>query len=62
MKLIYRGTGTVLVEGVGEVSHGGSLEVPDELGRVLVQESPENWSVQTSAKVPARGTGGVAKG
>ena len=60
MKLTYRGTGTVLVEGAGEVSSGGSIEVPEATGRGLLEGQPENWSVQSSAKGPAR-SGGPGK-
>jgi len=44
--LTYQGTGTVLVEGIGEVSEGGSLELSDELAARLLEEQPQNWKAQ----------------
>jgi hypothetical protein len=61
MKLTYRGTGTVSVEGAGEVSTGGTIDVPEVTGKALLQEQPEAWSVQASAKAPARPGGGGTK-
>jgi len=58
MKLRYEGTGTVRVEGAGEVSYGEVLELPDATARVLLEEQPQHWSVHTSAKPP--GTAGRA--
>ena len=43
MKLKYLGTGTVLIEGFGEVSAGDVLGVSDELGRALIRERPEQF-------------------
>jgi hypothetical protein len=57
MKLRYLGTGTVLIEGVGEVSAGGIVEVPEAVGRALVAERPGHWALQTSGKGPSKGAG-----
>jgi len=43
MKLRYLGMGTVHVEGAGEVSEGGELEVPQEMAVALIEQRPQHW-------------------
>lgn len=43
MRLRRTGTGTVRLEGIGEVSHGEEIEVPDALGQALRAEQPTEW-------------------
>jgi hypothetical protein len=43
MKLQYQGTGTISIEGFGEVGAGDVIGVSDELGRALIQERPEQF-------------------
>jgi hypothetical protein len=52
MKLLYKGTGTVLVEGVGEVTEGQAINVPDKLAQAFLVERPEQWS-EAGATPPA---------
>jgi hypothetical protein len=43
MKLQYLGTGTILIEGFGEVSSEDVIGVSDELGRALIAQRPEQF-------------------
>jgi len=49
MKVRYEGTGTVSVPGAGEVDHGGTIEVPDDVGRALTKENPRDWEAADKA-------------
>jgi len=40
MRLRYLGTGTVFLEGAGEVSTGGVIDAPDSLAQALIVEQP----------------------
>jgi hypothetical protein len=40
MRLRYLGTGTVFLEGAGEVSTGGVIDAPDALAQALLVEQP----------------------
>jgi len=52
MKLTYLGTGTVRVEGAGEVSHGEVLDITEATATALLAEQPGNWSkAGTAGKV-----------
>lgn len=57
MKLTYIGIGTVGIEGAGEVSQGGTIEVPDATAKVLLQEQPQHFK-QAGAPVRTRNRGG----
>ena len=62
MKLTYKGTGTVHVPGVGDVSHGGTFEIGGDLGKRLHEQSPEIWTLpkaNTPRPPTRRGTGGA---
>jgi hypothetical protein len=50
-KLLYVGTGIVLIEGSGEVASGGTIEVPDETAKALLLEQPQHFK---EASAPAR--------
>lgn len=43
MKLRYLGTGTVHIEGAGEVSTDGTIEVPDAKAKALLEEQPQHF-------------------
>ena len=43
MRLRYLGTGTVGIEGVGEVSTGGLIEVPEATAAALLAEQPQHF-------------------
>lgn len=45
MRLRYLGTGTVVIEGFGEVSSGDVIGVRDDLGARLAEERPEQWQI-----------------
>ena len=55
-KLLYTGTGIVGIEGVGEVSPGGTIEVPDDTARALLEEQPQHFKEATAPR-PRRGGG-----
>ena len=55
MRLRRVGTGTVRLEGVGEVSHGEEIEVPDTLGQALRVEQPTEWVTGLEEEEPASG-------
>ena len=57
MKLQYVGTGTVRIEGAGEVSQGGTIEVPDDTARALLSEQPQHFKEAAAAARPRRGGG-----
>lgn len=56
-RLRYKGTGTVSIDGYGDVSHGETILVTAELAAVLVSEQPQNFELAEPAKkrAPARG-------
>lgn len=56
-KLLYGGTGTIRIEGAGEVSQGGTIEVPDETAKALLQEQPQHFK-EAGAPVRPRSKGG----
>lgn len=39
----YNGTGTVLVDGCGEVRSGGSIRMSEALATLLTTQDPETW-------------------
>jgi hypothetical protein len=43
MRLRYIGTGTVGIEGAGEVSHGETIEVSEAMGQTLLAEQPQHF-------------------
>lgn len=49
MKLRYLGMGTVHVEGAGEVSEGGELEIPQATAEQLLEQRPHHWEAATPA-------------
>ena len=55
-KLLYTGTGTIGIDGAGEVSTGGTIEVPDDTARALLAEQPQNFKEATAPR-PRRGGG-----
>lgn len=56
MKIRYKGTGTIRIEGAGDVSHGELIEVPDQTAVALLNEQPQHFEVQPEVrKRPARG-------
>jgi hypothetical protein len=45
MRLLYSGTGTLGVDRCGEVNKpGDTIEVPDEIGKALIKQDPDQWS------------------
>lgn len=42
--LNYLGTGTVRVEGAGEVSFGGQIDLPEDVAAALVEQQPAQWA------------------
>ncbi len=50
MRILYVGTGSVYVEGVGEVVSGGTCEVNKAQGEALVSERPKEWKVAAKGK------------
>jgi hypothetical protein len=63
MILRYLGTGTISIEGFGEVSAGDTLGVSDELGRKLIEERPEQFEeAGDAAPAPSRGTRSKKRG
>ena len=49
MRLRYLGTGTVGIEGVGEVSTGGLIEVPEATAAALLAEQPQHFEAAGAA-------------
>ncbi len=43
MKIRFLGTGTVHVEGAGDVSSGNTIEVNESMGKALVRQDPKQW-------------------
>lgn len=43
MKLTYKGTGTVHIPGVGDISSGETKEVPEEIAAARVKQDPRTW-------------------
>lgn len=55
MKLTYKGTGTVTLDKCGEVRSGGTIQVPDELGRALIKQDPSRWCEDRPSPKRTRG-------
>ena len=45
VQLQYLGTGTVRIEGAGEVTSGGGIELPEEVAVSLVEQQPGQWKL-----------------
>jgi hypothetical protein len=57
--ITYTGTGTVMVEGFGQVSTGETIEVSDAVAKALCAENPQDWQPVAPAgkKKPDKGGG-----
>jgi hypothetical protein len=55
--LKYVGTGTISIEGAGEVSSGGTIEVQDATARALLEEQPQHFKEAGATRRSSKGGG-----
>lgn len=59
MNLVYRGTGTVTIEGYGPVKSGEAIVVSEAAGRARIKQDPKQWSEARPAAKKQAGRGGA---
>lgn len=57
MKLRYLGEGAVSIDGTGEISRGGTIDVPDAVAAALLEEQPQHFE-----RADTRDAGGAHEG